>query len=163
MKLPPLRQQKQDLPELVGTSLPRIARRLRVTRTPPLSAEAIAALQNYDFPGNVRERENMLERALILPREAHSLSSEDLGLPTPASADRQAAEGLMAATATAARPQGSNHAALNVPEGFLLEDWERYAIARALGQCGGNRTRAAQLLGIGRRTLQEKIVRCELS
>jgi two-component system, NtrC family, response regulator AtoC len=113
-------------------------------------------LQAYPYPGNVRELENILERALIIGSGMGFLSPEHLGLglpggrlpPEPASAVGLAGDGVVCK---------DDDQAIPLPQDFLLENWERYAIMKALACCEGNRTKAAGLLGMGRRTLQEKL------
>src|SRR5205814_7016963 len=65
VRLPPLRERREDLPELVSHFLARIAAERRMT-APTISEEAMAALQAHDWPGNVRQLRNIIERALIL-------------------------------------------------------------------------------------------------
>ena len=79
LRVPPLRERREDIPMLAGHCL----RKLAVQNNRPgleLTADAISALSSYDFPGNVRELENILERATTLC-EGHSVSYEDLQLP----------------------------------------------------------------------------------
>lgn len=161
VRLPPLRERPDDIGGLADFILRRAARRLGVRPEPRLSPAALAALGAYAFPGNVRELENMLERALIIGSGAAELGPEELGLPADwpgaplaGSASRAVGEPGRPAAASAAPAASAEPAP---PEGYDLASWERYAVERALARCEGNRTRAAELLGIGRRTLQEKI------
>ncbi len=79
--VPPLRERPEDLPELCEHLVRKIARRLG--RAPlPVAADALAALAGYAFPGNVRELENVLERALVLGRAGPCLAADDLLLPS---------------------------------------------------------------------------------
>ena len=132
--VPPLRDRLTDLPPLAG----RILARLNQTvgrQVQGLAPAALAALRGYGFPGNVRELENILERAVIFAEgttiEAADLKLGDIGIPPPGA--------------------GSEHAA-----GTLKEN-ERTMIAAALARWEGNRTRAAAELGITRRTLFNKL------
>ena len=145
LQLPPLRDRQDDIPGLASFLLPRLAGRLGLHPVPALGKEALKALKAYPFPGNVRELENILERALIIGSGTGIIAPEQLGLSL--------AEGpLVGRTQSLEADSG-----LPLPQDFLLEHWERYAIRKALASCEGNRTRAAGLLGMGRRTLQEKL------
>jgi DNA-binding NtrC family response regulator len=105
-------------------------------RSPRLSPEALEKLTNYPFPGNIRELENILERALIyceggLIREGDIDLHERAGVPP------------------AAVPPS--------PAGNRLEELEKQAVMEALAKSGGNRTRAAEMLGVSRKTILNKI------
>lgn len=133
LRLPSLRERHDDLPRLAQVLLLKAAARLgRPAAT--LSSSAIAALSQADFPGNVRELENVLERALIRSR-------------TP----------TIDATALALVPPRVDGGLF--PEGLPLDlgELERLAISEALRRVNGNRTHAARLLGIGLRTLRQKL------
>src|SRR3546814_17672005 len=79
--VPPLHERTGDLPLLADAILMRLARAMKRS-TPKLSADALAALEVYPFPGNVRELENILERALALA-DGDAIHAEDLRLPAP--------------------------------------------------------------------------------
>jgi DNA-binding NtrC family response regulator len=128
IRVPPLRERRED----VGP----IAERFLARRgLPPekLSPDARAALVAHDWPGNVRELENALERALILAGEGEVR-----------------AEALATGTAARGRPKD---AAELVGEGFSLDAFERELLLAALAKAGGNKTKAASLLGVTRRRL----------
>ena len=148
LHLPPLRERKGDIPGLASFLLPRLARRLGLHPAPVLGGQALKALQAYPYPGNVRELENILERALIIGSGTGVLSPEQLGLGIPDRA--KGSDGLEESCL-------QDDSAIPLPQDFALEHWERYAIMKALACCDGNRTKAAGLLGMGRRTLQEKL------
>jgi two-component system response regulator AtoC len=139
--MPPLRERKEDIPLLAECLLSRDGRP-RYTITP----EAMEKLMSWPFPGNIRELENILERARIYCRDG-AIQSEDIDLhrspnmPAPAAA--------VPAAAAANDPPASA-----VPS---LDTVEKNAVIKALESCGGNRTRAAELLGISRRTILNKI------
>jgi two-component system response regulator AtoC len=136
LEVPPLRERRADLPELAGRLIRRLNARLgKAVRG--VQPEALEALQNYPFPGNVRELENLLERAMIFA-ESDTLSATDLALPA---APRPA-------PAAGGREQGSPR---------TLESLEKEAVIAALRRWEGRRTRAAAELGISRRTLLNKI------
>ena len=129
LAVPPLRERMDDLPLLIGQLLRKLNHKLgkNILEVEP---PAMEQLRRYPFPGNVRELENLLERALIFA-EGESLGTSDLSLPqsgTPVS-----------------------------PRSATLESLERQAIIAALHRWEGNRTKAAAELGITRRTLLNKI------
>jgi two-component system response regulator AtoC len=132
--LPPLRERRSDVLPLAETLLERIGRELGRPGL-RLGADARRAVAEGSWPGNVRELANALERAAILA-DGKELRAADLGTPAPppSKGDR-----------------GS------------LSRVEREAIARALAEVGGNRKKAAARLGIGLRTLYEKLKRYGLS
>jgi two-component system response regulator PilR (NtrC family) len=108
--------------------------------TPPmLSKDALAALETYSFPGNVRELENILERAITLSTGGEIRESDIQLRPTP----------------------GGSPAAANAPTGGALgdhlEDVERDAILKALEQTRYNKTAAAKVLGMSFRALRYRI------
>ncbi len=136
LRVPALRERPEDISELAEAIVRRLARRLKV-EPPALTEDAIEALTHYPFPGNVRELENILERALALAG-GKAIAAVDLRLrETPVSAS--------AATASAG------------PLGEQLEDIERDAILKALEQTRYNRTAAAKLLGMSFRALRYRI------
>jgi two-component system, NtrC family, response regulator AtoC len=137
--LPPLRARPGDIVPLSAALLRRIGARLGRPGL-RLTDAAAARLRAHHWPGNVRELENVLERAAILT-SGPQLDAEDLLLTGPG--DGGAAGG------------GTAAAALDLDG--TLHDLEREAIRRALAVTGGHRKQAAQRLGIGLRTLYEKL------
>ena len=142
LKMPPLRDCREDIPAIATSILERIA---RAAGTPPsrLSEGALEDLMHYDFPGNIRELENVLERATALS------SGREIG-----------AEDLMLKPAIAEEP-GARAAdgALGAPLPEYLDRMEREAILDALARTQFNRTAAAKLLGITFRTLRYRMQR----
>jgi len=137
--LPPLRERREDIPRLVRYFLERFAAR-ESKNVPTLERDAYAALLAHDFPGNIRELENLLEGAAALS-QGGSIRREDLQwLPRP---NLRLADPL-----PPAGPGGEEIADLRE-----LEDRH---IQRVLRMAGGNKSRAARLLGISRRTLYRK-------
>jgi len=162
LRVPSLRERAEDIPMLAEAIISRLARRMRVD-APVLSPAARQALGEYSFPGNVRELENILERAITLCAEG-VISSSDLQLRPAATA----ALGLDSAAATGdpvrlhARPAYGAAAANGTPLppgglGAELEDIEREAIQKALEQTRYNKTAAARALGISFRALRYRI------
>ena len=141
LRMPPLREMREDIPLLAGAILKRQTA-TSGSRPPQLSAAVIERLASYDFPGNVRELENVLERALALTAGGE-IRAEDLQLaPTQAGA---------VAPAVAAAASG--------PLQERLDAVERQAILAALEQTRYNRTAAAKLLGITFRALRYRMER----
>jgi two-component system response regulator AtoC len=171
--VPPLRERREDIPLLAGHFLEKIrARTGRQLRT--LAPDALEALRSYPFPGNVRELENLLERACIVSEDNQIMAADlDLGGPRTrgeGSALGASGEGRPAATDVAEGDQSSG--AASFPNGSPavghaadatksplkpMAEIERDAIVRALEKWKGNRTRAAAELGVSRRTILNKI------
>jgi two-component system response regulator AtoC len=137
--IPPLRDRPQDIPPLAEHILRRVERRHGWGEL-SLSPEAVSALQIRPWPGNVRQLENVLARAVIFAR-GRTILPEHLDV-----------DELSDITI----PNSSDDAG-SVPLRALLAEVERRAIQRALIACGGNRTRTAERLGISRRQLFDKI------
>lgn len=147
IRIPPLRERREDIPLLADNILTKLADRMG--KPPKRASDAVMSLlAGYDFPGNVRELENILERAMIYC-EGGEIGVEDLD---PALA-RTGAGALAAQPATA---RADNPA---VEEDASLESLEKEAIKKALERFGGNRSRAALELGLSRRTIHYKIKR----
>ena len=146
IELPPLRERVEDIPVLAAMILNRLNRQMG-HKIEGLSVAAIEALKKHPFYGNVRELENVLERAVIFANQ-NEIKAEDLDLRTsigPAGGE-------------------SSHTARveEAGEAKSLKELEAEAIIRALHRWEGNRTRAAEELGISRRTLINKIADYQL-
>jgi len=141
LKMPPLRECRGDIGAIAGAILKRLAAQAGVAAA-RLSDAALQELQSYDFPGNIRELENILERATALSG-ASEIASEDLRL-RPAAPDE-------------APGPATGSAKLPLPE--YLDRVERDAILDALAKTGFNRTAAAKLLGVTFRTLRYRMQR----
>ncbi len=138
--LPPLRERREDLPLFIDHFLRTFAAKNAKTIR-GLSREARETLLRYDYPGNVRELENVIERAVVLTRdEVIGLADLPLTLAEPAP-EPEAGAGLIAA----------------------VEGLERRMIREALAQANGTQTRAADLLGISERVLRYKLKKYGLS
>ena len=140
LAVPPLRERREDIPLLVDHLLARIAAQWQ-TPAPRMAEDALAALADYPFPGNVRELENILERAMTLC-EGEVIHAADLQLdaaPAPLAAD--------------------DDSGVAVSQGLdpYLDTREREAILRALEQTRYNKTQAAKLLGISFRALRYRL------
>ena len=138
--LPALRERSEDVPELVRHFVDRFNRRLGMHVT-GVTPAAMRALVEYPWPGNVRELENVVERAVALVEES-LVTVEQL---PPAVRDRRAID----------LDQDALGAAL--ARGLTLDELEREYIKRVLAAEGGNKTRAAQRLGLDRKTLYRKL------
>jgi len=139
--MPPLRERPDDIELLANHFIASISRDLG--RSPAkLTPEALRAFQGYGWPGNVRELRNTIERVLLLEAETE-IRAEDL----PSEIAGGGGGGI---------PGEGAHP---FPPGMVrpLAEIERMAIHHALGVCEGNKTRAAQLLGISRQTLRSKL------
>jgi len=147
--LPPLRSRREDLPALASQLLTELAAELGRS-APRIDEAALGPLLTHPFPGNVRELRNVLERALVRCRGA-VLSAQDLaldGMDSPSA--------LSVATPEVERSRrAATFGASGLP--IDLSELEKLAIAEALRRVGGNRTHAARLLGIGLRTLRNKL------
>jgi two-component system response regulator PilR (NtrC family) len=139
VRVPALRERREDIPLLAQSILARLARENNLKGVTELDAAALERLGQYDFPGNVRELENILERAVTLS-DGRRITAAELQLrratETPAPAPR----------APAATPLGQH-----------VEEVEKQAIRDALQQTAGNKTRAAALLGMSFRQLRYKV------
>jgi DNA-binding NtrC family response regulator len=140
--VPPLRERRADVPILVSTFLRDIARR-QGRPVPELDPRAVAALAAHDYPGNVRELQHALERAVALARGG-TLRIEHLPVDM--------ASGPEADGPSRAAPDGAI-----VPLGEAVERFEQEYIRRALAKTGGHRGRAAAILGISRKSLWERL------
>ncbi len=132
VELPPLRERKEDIPLLVNHFVHKLAQQMnkRINRVAP---NAMYALQQHPWPGNVRELENAVERAMVVAQEPE-LREQDFILK--------------------ARAENGNS---NTPEAKRLEEVEKAHILHVLEECGGNQTKAAELLDIDRVTLHHKL------
>jgi len=135
IELPPLRERKDDIPTLVSTFINKMNEEkgyhiYRITR------EAMQMLINYKWPGNVRELENTIESSM-------ALAKKDLIEPK-----------YLPSFLLFSQSQEGDF--FQIPQNFTLPEMEREIIKIVLDRTGGNKTRAAKLLGIGLRTLQRK-------
>ncbi len=157
LPVPSLRQRREDIPQLADAILQRLAAEMGEERM-QLSDAALEALRGYPFPGNVRELENILERATALC-DGERIDVADLALPeASAAAGRQAAPAHNAPAAEPAAAAADPDAAL--PDALL--QLEREKIQKALEACRYNKTRTAAHLGITFRALRYKLKKLEM-
>jgi len=171
LRVPPLRERAEDVADLAEAIIERLARRMHV-EPPSLSSAALARLEGYAFPGNVRELENVLERAMTLC-DAGVIGPDDVqlrdvtwhrqtGVPEQTGAAMAAhvpAAGAGTPGAAGASVEWESPASLppTAALGSQLEEVERAAIVRALEQTRYNKTAAAKLLGMTFRALRYRI------
>jgi two-component system response regulator PilR (NtrC family) len=154
--VPSLRERIEDLPELAQAILQRIASDTDNSHI-RLDKSALRALCDYSFPGNVRELENMLERALALS-DGEVITTQDLQFSNMA--PRAPATGSRKSDGAGA--QGwSAHEAYGDMEGYL-DDIERQILSTALEECRWNKTATAKLLGISFRSLRYRLKKLSL-
>jgi DNA-binding NtrC family response regulator len=160
LSIPPLRDRTEDIPELAQLFLQRFCTQMKKP-TMTIQSEAYDALLRYPWPGNVRQLQNVIERAVVLtqgsmitprnlPQEilhhSHSHSETDTtSSPAPSFSHSQIT------APPKLRPLVTNSQSLN------LAEREKAALVAALNQCNGNKKKAAELLGIHRPTLYTKL------
>ena len=137
IELPPLRQRSHDIPLLVNHFVQKFAAGAN-HKVDGVAADAMAALKAYEWPGNIRELEHTIERAVLLGK-APVIAMDDL---PSAMAKKAELEILMV--------QG-------IAKQFTLADLEREYIGKVLESTQGNKTEAARLLGVDRTTLYRKL------
>lgn len=137
LKVPSLQERRSDIPLLTTHILSKIAV-ASGTLVPTIDNDALAILNSYDFPGNIRELENILERAYTLSDGKHIVNT-DLHLPSSSAQTKQ-----------------------ELPLDDYLVSMERQVIVDALEKARGNKTAAAKLLGISFRTLRYRLKKLDL-
>jgi two-component system response regulator HydG len=142
-QLPPLRQRREDLPDLIDCFLAKYNRKMKVNAR--IKEGVIEALSRYDFPGNVRELEHMIEQAVALVQDG-VITVDDLLIPS-------------AQTSTVAGKEPASTHNLSA----VVDAAEREAIIVALREADGNRERAAESLGISPTTLWRKMTRLAIT
>jgi len=150
IELPPLRDRKGDVPILLMHFLKEFSQE-NEREVDGFSADAMAALNDYAWPGNIRELRNMVERMVVMTRNKRiSLKDvpEEILQPTDNLHSADSAKAASAPTAFSEKTFSS---------GSSMEDTKKQLIARTLEACNGNRTEAAEKLGISRRTLHRKL------
>jgi DNA-binding NtrC family response regulator len=135
IRLPPLRERKEDIPLLVNHFLQKYNKRAK-KNIAGVSSQVLKALKEYDWPGNIRELENTIERAVVLSR-GDGIELEDLMY-----------HGISAGVTAIGSISGKSQ---------TLEEMEKEYIKTVLRAQNGNRTRTAEVLGIDRKTLWAKI------
>jgi DNA-binding NtrC family response regulator len=141
IEVPPLRKRKEDIPPLIAQFVKQFSQQLGKPE-PEVSPDAFQKLLDYSWPGNVRELQNAIEYAVVLARQG-TIGVKELPTETQLPPELQQSE-------RGTLPRGSVQ---------TLDDLERTAILQALAECHGNKKKAAELLGIQRPTLYNKMKR----
>ncbi len=136
IELPPLRKRREDIPLLIQHFINKFNRDLK-KRVSGISEDALKILLNYLWPGNVRELENVIQRAITLSQQEVILP-EDLPIPMTQEEDENLFEKAL-------------------QEEYSVDQLEKEYIRKVLIKVGGNKSRAAQILGLDRKTLYRKI------
>jgi two-component system, NtrC family, response regulator PilR len=167
IRVPPLRERLEDLGLISARLLARIAQDAGVSPTPRLTAGALQTLARYAFPGNVRELENLLHRALALAG-GEWIEAQDLGLPDALLEGGGSSVSQFAALETPLEPAPLVEG-LSLPEQLpsdlarYLDEVERAILLRALEQHRFNRTAAAASLGLSLRQIRYRMARLAIS
>jgi two-component system nitrogen regulation response regulator NtrX len=145
VRIPPLRERREDIPELANHFLTRFAAERRIP-PPVFSDEAVAALQAHDWPGNVRQLRNIIERTIILaPGDRVGCIDVDL-LPSEV-LDHQGSVGMSSATLTI----------MGSPLREARESFEREYLKIQIRRFSGNISRTASFIGMERSALHRKL------
>ena len=136
--IPPLREHKEDIPELAEHFLKKYAQEFSKPAL-GIAPAALKTLMAFHWPGNIREMENILERATALATGT-TLEAADIQLDPAATKDPAASDGFL-------------------PPGKSLEQWEDEMIREAMRRAGGNKSQAARLLGLSRNALRYRLTR----
>ncbi len=146
LTIPSLRERKEDIPPFIEQLLNNLAEKTGM-EAPSIDNEAITALQNYHFPGNVRELENILERAIALS-DNNTITKQDLHLKPIASNEIPNDEIIISESSSV--------------EPMDLAGQERQSIKQALEQTRWNKTAAAKLLGLSLRQLRYRLQKLDI-
>jgi two-component system response regulator HupR/HoxA len=155
LRTPALRERGNDLDVLIDHFLARLADKHSADKR--LSPEARAALRLHNWPGNVRELQNETERVWVLSGDDPVIGLEHLSRPLVQAYLQREARGSDPTPGETAEAPPTGNSDGEEPLTQVLERVERQTIERVLGKVGGNRSRAAQLLGISRRNLLRKL------
>jgi transcriptional regulator with PAS, ATPase and Fis domain len=136
IEIPPLRQRRQDIPLLVERFLARFALELG-SPVDSVSDDAMKVLVNYDWPGNIRQLENVLERSILLC-QGRRLEAADIRLD-PQRDPKPVPDGFF------------------LPDGMTLDEYEQAIVREALRRANGNKSQAARLLGLTRNALRYRL------
>jgi DNA-binding NtrC family response regulator len=150
IKMPPLRERNEDIPQIVDFCLQNLVKQKK-TRVAKVSPEAMAVLVRHRWPGNVRELENAMHRAVLL---ATGPEIDELAIRLP---DGQPLAGGDPLARTAQAAAAAAERATRSFVGQTVAEMEQQLIIETLEHCLGNRTHAANILGISIRTLRNKL------
>jgi two-component system, NtrC family, response regulator AtoC len=144
ISIPPLREHKEDIPYLVDHFIRRFAESSGKA-IGGIAPEALKLLVDFHWPGNVRELENIIERAVVMASGTR-IETADIRLDVA----RPGGNSIASAA-------GENSAAMFLPEGMTLEQYEDKLIHAALQRAGGNKSQAARFLGLSRNALRYRL------
>lgn len=144
LELPPLRERRQEIPRLVKKFVAEFAVE-NGRNIPEITPEAMDKLCAFDWPGNIRQLRNCIESVVVLLRDG-LIKAEDIPLISNPVKNELPAAG----------EQSVEPAPVNTPKAMKDIEWE--LIEKALSECGGNRSKAAEMLGISRRTIQRRLL-----
>lgn len=144
LELPPLRKRQQEIP-LLAKKFVREFSTENNRNIPEISPDAIAKLCAFDWPGNIRQLRNVIESCVVL-LQGDTITADDIRLPASQTADT--GEGVADISVQENEEKNSAKAMKDV-------EWE--LIEKTLAECGGNRSKAAEILGISRRTIQRRL------
>jgi two-component system nitrogen regulation response regulator NtrX len=145
VRLPPLNERREDIPELANQFLARYAAERRIP-VPTFSDDAVAALQAHEWPGNVRQLRNIIERTIILA-PGDRISCIDVDLLPPEVLDSQGSVGMSNATLTI----------MGSPLREARESFEREYLKIQIRRFSGNISRTASFIGMERSALHRKL------
>jgi len=153
IKIPPLRHRREDIPILIDYFMKRFGREYGID-TPSISTKAVEFLQDQDWPGNIRQLQNVIRKALLASR-GYTIGWQDCRNILYESEAREASTGLeqMVSETLTKVINGELEAAL--PE--LTQQFEREVFGQAIRRSEGNQAKAARWLGVSRLTLREKL------
>ncbi|MBA3500890.1 MAG: sigma 54-interacting transcriptional regulator, partial [Deltaproteobacteria bacterium] len=169
LDIPPLRERTAEIIPLATAFIASMCEQMSRRTAPRLDPSAVAALQSYAWPGNIRELRNIMHRAVVLTHgdiisESH-LPLERMGRTLSAATPERPLPFVTSAP-DGARPPRTARAAVTIPPPIPsanlkddVEQMERDRIVAALDECAGNQTRTATLLGITRRVLLNRLDR----
>lgn len=173
LPIPPLRERKEEIEEMIKTFVLRFSRRQGFSIENEVSPDIVSLLVNYHWPGNVRELQNTIERAVVLagngpiglehlPLEKMSVVQPALTVsPPPLNAfeEKPTESPASISTKTTFPPPSFFNDDVSIAKNlkYQVQEVERQHIVDALNRCGGNQTRAAKELGISRRTLINRL------
>jgi len=136
IELPPLRERREDIPLLIQHFISKFDQDSK-KNVSGISGDALRILLNYSWPGNVRELENVIQRAITLSQHEEILPED---LPN-----------------TLVEEVGENIIEKGLNEKYTVEQLEKEYIKRVLIEVGGNKSKAAEILGLDRKTLYRKL------
>jgi DNA-binding NtrC family response regulator len=176
LTVPPLRDRQNDVPLLIDHFRERVAHRLK-TPVPRFASESIRMLTRYNWPGNIRELENLVQRVAVIYPPSTTITTEHLQEQIQFAPYQMAFEGVLEGGAPVTGSLGLEGMApprralppvveevlppldRKLPLAEAVKAYERSLIQQALGECEGNRSQAAKVLGTKRTTLIEKMKR----